>query len=116
MPPEATKPIGAWANYLIAAVFAGVGLLFSLNVLWHAPGKTFVVLLIAVVLTTYLAGFGPGVLATALCALGSIYFLLPPVHSLHVAMRSHLLMLGGFMTAATVLAFMVELTLSPRSD
>ena len=40
------------------------------------------------------------------------YFLLPPVHSLHVEARSHLLLVGGFMTLATALAFVIELSLS----
>ncbi|HLY64371.1 MAG TPA: hypothetical protein VKU60_02460, partial [Chloroflexota bacterium] len=50
------QPLSTWANYGVAAVLAGVGLLFALNAPWHSPGKGFIVLLVAVVLSTYLGG------------------------------------------------------------
>jgi two-component system, sensor histidine kinase and response regulator len=114
--PHDVRPAGVWTTYLLATMLAGVGLVFSLNAPWHAPEKTFVLLLIAVVLSAYLGGFGPGFWAALIGALGSVYFLLPPIHSLHVETRSNLLLVGGFMTLATVLAFVIERSLSRESS
>lgn len=113
--PRTVLPLHEWANYLVATLLAGVGLVFALNAPWRTPEKAFVLLLIAVVLSAYLGGFGPGFWAAVICALGSIFFLLPPVHSLHVEARSHLLLVGGFMTLAGVLAFVIELSLSRQT-
>lgn len=111
MAPLGVRFAAGWATYFVATLLAGGGLIFALNALWHAPGKIFVLLLISVVLSAYLGGFGPGFWAAIVGALGSVYFLLPPIHSLHVEARSNLLLVGAFMTLATVLAFLIELSI-----
>lgn len=63
------------------------------------------VFLIAIVISAYFGGLGPGLLATALSALASNYYILPPVHSFHIMQATDtlrwglLVMMGGLVSA-----------------
>jgi PAS domain S-box-containing protein len=60
------------------AVAAGFGLRMALTA-WVGPGlPTYITFYPAVMVAALLGGFGPGLLATALVALGTAYWILPP--------------------------------------
>jgi PAS domain S-box-containing protein len=67
------------------AAAAGFGLRVALTA-WTGPGlPTYITFYPAVMVTALLAGFGPGLLATALTGLTTAYWILPPVGQLAIA-------------------------------
>ena len=67
------------------AVAAGFGLRVALTA-WIGPGlPTYITFYPAVMVTALLAGFGPGLLATALTGLTVAYWILPPVGQFAIA-------------------------------
>jgi hypothetical protein len=67
-------------RYAIAVVMVGLGLLLRMPFAGDFGSRVpYVTLSPAVMLAAVLAGFGPGLLATNLAALGAAYWILPPV-------------------------------------
>ena len=51
-------------------------------------GPALIVLTVPIILSAYLGGVGPGLVATATAFVGASYYLLPPIHSFFVASGS----------------------------
>jgi K+-sensing histidine kinase KdpD len=98
-----------WLKYVIALVLSMSVLLGAIALPWDVPKPGFLLLnLLAVMLSTYAGGFGPGLLATAIGGIGATYFLLPPVHSLHITARSDIVVLGIFASAGFLAAWLLD--------
>jgi len=79
-------PLKSWQAYMfaIAATSATLGLRLALD--RHLGGQpTVVVFTVPIMLSAYLGGLGPGLLATALSCFAASYYLLPPINSFLVA-------------------------------
>jgi K+-sensing histidine kinase KdpD len=69
-----------------------------------ATGTPFLFFFAAVVLSAWYGGLGPALLTIALAAAWSAYFLLPPLHSLHVGEPADMLRLGLFLLVAFLIS------------
>jgi K+-sensing histidine kinase KdpD len=98
-----------WAKYAAACLLGGLAIAITSALPWAVPKPGVLLMnLLAVMIAAYLGGFGPGLLATALSALGAIWFLLPPVHSLHIQSRSDVVFLGIFTSAACAATWLLD--------
>ncbi|MCW2244762.1 two-component sensor histidine kinase [Azospirillum fermentarium] len=71
---------GAGARYGLAVALSGASLALRLAVdEMMPPGFPYVTFFPAVILTAFVAGVGPGILAAVLCGLAAWYFFIPPV-------------------------------------
>ncbi|MBF0480432.1 MAG: DUF4118 domain-containing protein [Desulfovibrionaceae bacterium] len=98
-----------WTGYVIATAAVAGTLLARLS-LGHAPGDppTLVLFIIPIVLSSYIGGLGPGLLATAISGLASAYFLLPPFYSFAIADPKNKIQLYGLLLAGTLVSMLVE--------
>lgn len=90
----------AW-RYLAAVWTVGVAFAASLLLSPVIAPRVSPLFLLAVMVSAWRGGLGPGLLATALSALVNIYVLLPPAFSFH-AEREDLLQLAVFICAAVI--------------
>ena len=99
----------ALVHYLAAAAITGaaVALRFVLEPLWGTEAP-FLVLFPAVMLSAWIGGFGPGMLATAGGALGAAYFWLAPYRAWNLAMPAEIALLGVFVLACLGLCVLTE--------
>ena len=104
--PPLRRPI---AHYLAAAAITGgaVGLRVFLEPFWGASSP-FVFLFPAVLLSAWIGGFGPGVFATAVAALGSAYLWLQPYHAWRMVAPADAALLGIFVLACLGLCLVTE--------
>src|SRR5258708_5867640 len=65
-------------------------------------------LLIPVVIGAYLGGMGPGLLATAIAALGAAYYILPPIHSFMVARSLHFVQWLALIGEGVLISLLME--------
>jgi two-component system, cell cycle sensor histidine kinase and response regulator CckA len=99
--PDAKRPVGApaagvgvkrpavasglrvvWESYALAAAATVTTLMARLAFNpWTADRLVMIVFLVPIALSAYLGGLGPGLAATLLAAIGTGYFVVPPVHS-----------------------------------
>jgi K+-sensing histidine kinase KdpD len=87
---------------------ASVALAVLLTVLLFPEERnTLAIFLVAVVVSALYGGLGPGLLAALLSALGSAYFLLPPVFSLRVLLAEDILRLVLFCVLALLISYLV---------
>ncbi len=62
-------------------MLTGVTLLLRLGMTpWDGGQPLLILFLFPIVISAYLGGLGPGLLATVLCAVAGKYFLIPPIH------------------------------------
>jgi two-component system, sensor histidine kinase and response regulator len=98
-----------WTRYAIAFIVSGSVTVGLMALPWTVPKPGFLLLnLLAVMISAFVSGFGPGLLAMAIGLLGSTYFLMPPVHSLHVTARSDIVGLGIFASAAFLAVWFLD--------
>ncbi len=78
-----------WLAYAAAPLLVGAMLFIRLVLMRYKVGEppSLVLFLIPIVVCAYLGGAGPGLLATALSALATAYYLLPPLHNLAISNR-----------------------------
>jgi PAS domain S-box-containing protein len=77
------KPL--WLAYGLPVATSGAVLLALLGGGPDVPSSApLIVFLLPIILSAYVGGLGPGLLATVLSTLASIYFILPPAHSIWV--------------------------------
>src|SRR6218665_1849591 len=75
-----------WMKYGFAVIATVATLEIRLALDQSLGGQSsLVVFTLPIMLSAYLGGIGPGLLATGLAAVASCYYLLPPIHSFHVA-------------------------------
>ena len=97
-----------WLKYVTALVLSGLVLVVVVALPWSVPKLGLLLLnLLAVMLSTYAGGFGPGVLSMAIGALGTMW-LLPPANSFHIGARADLLTLGIFASAGFAAAWVLD--------
>jgi K+-sensing histidine kinase KdpD len=107
----------AWLRYAPALILSGLVTLLMVSLPWTVSKPGILLLnLLAVMISAYLGGFGPGVLATALGVLGATYFLLPPLYSLRIHARSDLIFVGIFATAALIAAWFLDWANAPSRE
>ena len=71
-----------WRLYAFAAALTVVTLLLRLGMKpWDGGQPLLILFLFPIVISAYLGGMGPGLLATGLTCLLTDYFLVPPTHS-----------------------------------
>ncbi len=103
-PPDAARHKLCRAYLLpVLAVAATLALRIALD----APLRgrpTVVVFLLPIILSAYLGGWQPGLLATALACLGTNYYLLPPLHSFAVMSESERWKLGSLALAGLLIS------------
>src|SRR5882762_9613362 len=81
-----TGRVRQWQGYVLAIVSTFVTLALRLAMDSALGGRpTLVMFTIPIMLSAYVGGLGPGLLATVLSYLGASYYLLPPIHSFAVA-------------------------------
>jgi len=74
-----------------------------------SSGRLYIlVLFLSVFVSAIVGGFGPGMVATLLCAFASAYFIFPPAHSLHIAARADLVAWAHLVSWATVTVALAE--------
>lgn len=73
-----------WLMYGFALVITLAMLALREGIAGSNTQRLLVLFMLPIVLSAMLGGLGPGLLATALAALGTNYFALPPVHSLRI--------------------------------
>jgi PAS domain S-box-containing protein len=85
-------------RYAIAVVVVGLGFLLRLPFAGDFGSRLpYVTLSPAVMLAAVLGGFGPGLLATILAALGTLYWILPPIGQFTIENPSDVIGLALFM-------------------
>jgi PAS domain S-box-containing protein len=96
-------------HYLAAAaITAGaVALRVLLEPMWAAEAP-FITLFPAVMLSAWIGGFGPGVLATAGSAFAAAYFWLEPYRTWKIALPAELALLGLFVLACLGLCILTQ--------
>ena len=93
---------GGW--YLLAGILAGVTLGLMLLAGDQIEGPTLILFTILIIVSAYVGGLGPGLMATLVSVVGASYYLLPPLRSFHVASSSErwqqiiLIVTGGFIS------------------
>lgn len=75
-------------RYSVAVVAASLAVLLTQGLWWQIQPTVYPFFLSAVAISSWYGGIGPGLLATALSALASKYFFIPPVYSLIVNWHS----------------------------
>src|SRR5882757_2277290 len=83
---EHMRLTATWRSQVLAYGFAvavtGLTLLVRLGLSpWVADRPLLVIFFIPIIFSAYLGGLGPGLVATAIAAVGAEYYLLPPTHS-----------------------------------
>lgn len=80
------RKLRSWKSYLFAAVMTAIALALRLAFDEALGGQpTLVIFTMSIMLSAYVGGLTAGLLATAVSALASCYYLLPPFHSFAVA-------------------------------
>jgi CHASE3 domain sensor protein len=76
------KPAPHWRYYVIAVVLVALTLMIRIGMKpWDGNQPLLIMFVFPVVISAYLGGLGPGLLATVLSGIASDWFLFPPVNS-----------------------------------
>jgi len=103
-----------WARNGLAIGVSVIAIAMVLLLPGLFSGKTFIlVLLAAVIISASAAGFGAGLISTAVCSL-AVADLLPPLNSLRISAHEDLLVMGGFATLAVLASGLVDWTAQPN--
>lgn len=98
-----------WLKYVTAAMLSGLVAVVVIALPWSIPKAGFLLLnMLAIILSAYAGGFGPGLLATGIGSLSICYLMLPPVYSLHVAARADMVVLGSFASIGFLAAWILD--------
>ena len=80
--PGAGDGLPRWGTYVLAVIVTLLALSVRLALTpWTGDRPVLVLFVIPVILAAYVGGLGPGLLTTVLIALGTDYFVVPPIHS-----------------------------------
>lgn len=86
-----------WLTYAFAAVVT-LAMLLVRDRLGFGNRPLLILFMFPIILSALLGGLGPGLLSTAVAALGTAYFTIAPLHSFRIA-ASHDLLQWGFLSA-----------------
>ncbi|HEY3254630.1 MAG TPA: DUF4118 domain-containing protein, partial [Polyangiaceae bacterium] len=71
-----------WGAYLLALAVTGATLALRMWLApWFGDRPMLLLFVLPIFLSAFVGGLAPGLLATAIAALGTSYFLIPPLHS-----------------------------------
>jgi len=96
----------AAAGYATTILITALALLLTLRLPGIYARPFFTLLIAAVALSTYFAGWKAGLLSTALSTVAALYYMLPPHDSLSVGSAEDLVRLIGFWTTAGLLIWL----------
>lgn len=82
--PSIPKAKSLWFRYGVACAITVLTLAARVALGGFFDGPTMIVFTVPIVLSAYWGGFGPGLLATGIAALGTAYYVLPPLGSFNV--------------------------------
>jgi PAS domain S-box-containing protein len=106
-----------WLSYTLAATMSGLTLYCRILITgWVGERPMMVLFLPPVILSAYLGGLGPGLIAVAVSALGIAYFVSPPLGSFALERPLDLAQWLIFITSCTVLVVLIELLHRARRD
>jgi PAS domain S-box-containing protein len=97
------------ARYLGAAAVAGLALWLRLALARIAPGTTYLTFYPAVMLAATLWGLGPGLLATALSAIATAWWVLPPTGQFRIENAGDVISLAIFTLMGVFISVISEL-------
>jgi PAS domain S-box-containing protein len=82
-----SSPFGArWRAYALALTVTGVTLAVRMELAgWFGDRPMLLLFILPIFLSAFVGGLGPGLVATAVAALGASYWLIPPLHSFAMA-------------------------------
>jgi PAS domain S-box-containing protein len=107
----------AWLRYGVAVVAVAAGMLVrGMLSPYLGPGTPFLFLFPAILAAAAYGGLGPGLTATALSALATDYFLLPPVHQLGLTTTAGGVQLATFVAIGVFMAVLNERLLVTRRE
>jgi signal transduction histidine kinase/ActR/RegA family two-component response regulator len=109
-PVSATQPIRAraWLAYPLAVLLSVLALLAKLqlgSLLEHSP---FLLSLIAISVSTFIGGLGPGIAAAATSGLLAAYFLVPPLNSFAVVWPQGWIAMGAYSLVSVVVILLIN--------
>jgi len=98
-----------WWGYGIA-VAGTAALLVARLWLWPQRGDhpAIILFMLPIMLSAYVGGLGPGLVATLCGALGATYFLLPPLHSFSIQGRLHSVQWLGLVVSGSAVSVLCE--------
>ena len=95
--------------YVFAVAVTTLTLVVRVNYIPHVNDRPLLVLFfLPVLFSAYMGGLGPGLVATAIAALGTEFFLLPPVHSLLINRPLDFVQWLCFVAGCVVASFLNE--------
>lgn len=106
---------GQFQRYALAITVTALGFLLTLIMNVVTERNVFQVSVAAVVISAWYGGLGPGLLSTALSALGMTYYLLEPLFSFHVLNGADVLQLAFFLLVAVLMSWLSEARLQAET-
>jgi K+-sensing histidine kinase KdpD len=98
---------GRWVGYAVALVTTGA----ALGLTWLALGELqhtiFVLFFLAVIVTAWIGGRGPALLATVLALLGVDYFFIAPIGRFAIGARGDIAPLVSFALVSTLVGWLI---------
>jgi hypothetical protein len=100
----------AWLTYTFAIVITLLTLFIRMNMGLNAEHRPLMILFILpIILSALLGGFGPGLLATALVALGIDYWLIQPLHTLKISDKYELIQWSSLIVNGLIVSISSEI-------
>jgi len=100
----------AWLTYAFAIVITLLMLFIRMSMGLNADHRPLMILFIfPIMLSALLGGFGPGLLATILAALGTDYLLIQPLHTLKIADKYELIQWSSLIVNGLIVSISSEM-------
>jgi K+-sensing histidine kinase KdpD len=97
---------GVAIRYAVAVALAVLGVVITATVGDLAEEAPYLISISVVMVVSWFGGFGPGVVASALSALGVDYFATEPLRTLTILDRENLVLVGAFLTATWLISWL----------
>jgi len=109
-PVTATQPIRArsWLAYPLAVALSVLALVAKLKLGGLFDHSPFLLSLIAVSVSAFLGGLGPGILAALTSGLLAAYYLIPPIHSFAMTWPQGWIGMGAFALVSGVVILLIN--------
>jgi PAS domain S-box-containing protein len=110
MSPEEVSLPGRLLTYGLAAGLTLLMLWIRLVPMGYKAGDPpgLIFFLVPIVISSFLGGAGPGLLATVVAALGSAYYILPPIHSFRMTRSLHLVQWFAMIGEGVLISLLME--------